>query len=90
MVEMVELMQVVEMEEIHQVVELIEISQVVEMVPIPQIVEIVEIHLTFVSKLHFCNQVTNFLEANDAPVTQDAYSRFHSTESALIKEYSDL
>ena len=35
--------------------------------------------------------MTDFLEANDAlPVTQIAYRRFHSTESALLKVYSDL
>ena len=32
-----------------------------------------------------------FLNANDAlPVTQSAYRKFHSTESALLKVYSDL
>ena len=51
-------------------------------------------NLTFVSKLLervVCNQMTDFLEANDAlPVTQSAYRRFDSTESALVKVYSDL
>ena len=35
--------------------------------------------------------MTDFLQANDAlPVTQSAYRKFHSTESALLKLYSDL
>ena len=35
--------------------------------------------------------MSNFLEENDAlPSTQSAYRRYHSTESALLKIYSDL
>ena len=35
--------------------------------------------------------MTDFLKANDSvPVMQSAYRRFHTTESALIKVYSDL
>ena len=51
-------------------------------------------NLTFVSKLFeqvVLLQLTAFLEANDAiHVIQSAYRKFHSTESALSKVYSDL
>ena len=46
-------------------------------------------NLTFVSLVWL--QLAAFLEANDAlPVTQSAYRKFHSTESALLKVYPDL
>ena len=51
-------------------------------------------NLTFVFKLVerlISLQLTAFLEASDAlPVTQSAYWKFHTTESALLKVYSDL
>ena len=51
-------------------------------------------NLKFISKLLervVCSQMSNFLEENDAlPSTQSAYKRYHSTESALLKVYSDL
>ena len=51
-------------------------------------------NLTFISKLLdrvVYSQMSNFLEENDAlPSTQSAHRRYHSTESALLKVYSDL
>ena len=51
-------------------------------------------NLTFISKLLervVCIQMSNVLEETDAlPFTQSAYRRYHSTESALLKVYSDL
>ena len=51
-------------------------------------------NLTFVFKLLerlVSLQLTAFLEASGAlPLTQSAYRKFHSTESALLKIYSDL
>ena len=51
-------------------------------------------NLTFVSKLLeriVSEQLTTFLESiNALPESQSAYRRFHSTESALLKVFSDL
>ena len=51
-------------------------------------------NLTFVSKivkLVLSLQLTAFLEAsNVVPVNQNVYMKYHSTESALLKVYSDL
>ena len=51
-------------------------------------------NLTFISKLLervVYSQMSNFLEENDAlSSTQSAYRRYHSTESALLKVYSDF
>ena len=51
-------------------------------------------NLTFLSKLlerAVCEQLTEFLDAtNDLPLLQSAHRKFHSTESALLRVYSDL
>ena len=51
-------------------------------------------NLTFLSKLierAVCSQLTLFLESNDLlPHVQSAYRHGHSTETALLKVYSDL
>ena len=51
-------------------------------------------NLTFVSKLLeriLSGQLTTFLESSNAiPESQSSYIRFHSTESALLKVFSDL
>jgi len=51
-------------------------------------------HVIFISKLIervACNQITNYLEINSLlPSCQSAYRRSHSTETALLKVFTDF
>jgi len=51
-------------------------------------------HVTFISKLIervACNQITKYLEKNSLlPSCQSAYRRSHSTETALLKVFTEL